>query len=300
MPKLRSADSIPVPLGAPAHAPADLPPAAEITAKASGENFPVASRFLPSTLRDELLALYGFARLADDIGDEASGDRDAQLDWLERELDAVYDGAPAHELMRRLVGPVHAHRIPRDPFARLIEANRQDQRVVRYETFDDLLGYCHLSADPVGELVLYLFDRATPERIALSNRVCGALQVVEHLQDVREDLERGRVYLPAEDMRRFGCGVEDLAGSVSSRQLRRLIAFEAARARSLLAAGAPLARTLPPRPALAVAAFTAGGEAVIGALERADHEVLGRTVRASKPRRVGALLSFLLRMAWPR
>jgi len=208
-------------------------------AQAHLENFRVASRALPQTLRSDLYALYGFARLVDDLGDEARGDRDALLDWLEGDLEALYAGHPQHELMRRLLPTVLAHSIPPEPFLRLIAANRQDQKVSRYETFDDLVAYCRLSADPVGHLVLYVFDSATPDRMRLSDKICTALQVVEHLQDVAEDLARGRVYLPQEDLRQIGCSEPDLAKQPAPHQVRHLIAYESARARRLLEEGAP-------------------------------------------------------------
>jgi squalene synthase HpnC len=261
------------------------------------ENFRVANPILPRALRADLYALYGFARLVDDIGDEAEGDRLAMLGWLDSELDALYAGKPGHELMQRLQPTVRAHGIPPDPFRRLIEANRRDQTVTRYRTFDELLDYCRLSADPVGHLVLYVFDSATPERIALSDRVCTGLQIVEHLQDVGEDLERGRVYLPLEDMESYGCTVEDLSKRPTPEGVRRVVAFEALRARRLLDEGAPLARQLPWRAGLAVAGFVAGGRAAIGEIERRDHDVLSGAPRASQARRLAAFVSVLFGLA---
>ncbi|HEX8856112.1 MAG TPA: squalene synthase HpnC, partial [Thermoleophilaceae bacterium] len=220
------------------------PAPTEVMAKAGGENFPVASRLLPRREREHLLAVYGFARLVDDAGDEASGDRRALLDELDADLARVYEGEPRHPIMRRLQPTVRACAIPREPFERLIEANRRDQRVHRYETFEELLEYCTFSADPVGEIVLHVFGAATPERIELSNAVCSGLQLAEHWQDVAEDRGRGRVYVPSEDMRRFGVAEEELDGSRASEAFRRLMAFEVERARSLLDRGAPLIRTL--------------------------------------------------------
>jgi squalene synthase HpnC len=253
--------------------------------QAGSENFPVASYLLGRRRRADLLAIYGFARLVDDLGDEASGDRLALLDWLESDLDRIYDGGrPEHPVMQSLTPTVADCALPAEPFRRLIEANRQDQRVARYETFDELLAYCELSAAPVGELVLHVFGAATPERIARSDQICNALQVVEHLQDVGEDYARGRVYLPRQDLRRFACHDRDLAGSQVTLPLRELLAFETARARSLLEAGAPLTRTLPPRPRIAVAGFVAGGRAALDALAHAHYEVLGERPRTTKPR----------------
>jgi squalene synthase HpnC len=239
-------------------------------AQAPDENFPVAMWLLGPRTRRHLLAIYGFARLVDDIGDEVEGDRLALLDWLEGELDAVFAGGePEHPVMRALAPTVRECALPRDPFERLIDANRRDQTVTRYETIDELLDYCRLSAAPVGELVLGVFRAATPDRVALSDRICAALQIVEHLQDISEDYARGRVYMPREDLARFDCHDRDLSGEPTTAR-RALIAFEAARARALLSAGAPLARTLTLRPRLAVAGFVAGGRAALNALEGRD------------------------------
>lgn len=264
---------------------AAAPSQAEVMAQAGSENFPVASYLLGRRERAHLLAIYGFARLVDDLGDEALGDRLALLDRLEGDLDRIYGAdEPKHPVMRALVPTVTDCALPAQPFRRLIEANRQDQRVTRYETFDELLAYCQLSAAPVGELVLHVFGAASSERIALSDRVCSGLQVLEHLQDVDEDYARGRVYLPREDLRRFGSQERDLAAGGVSPSLRQLLAFEAARARSLLAAGAPLVRTLSLRPRLAVAGFVAGGRSALDALASSGYEVLGGRPRPTKAR----------------
>jgi squalene synthase HpnC len=254
-----------------------------VMAQARDENFPVASYLLGRRQRVQLLTIYGFARLVDDLGDEASGNRLELLDWLESDLDRIYgEGQPEHPVMRALAPTVAGCALPDRPFRRLIEANRRDQSVTRYETFDELLGYCQLSAAPVGELVLHVFGAASAERIALSDRICAALQVVEHLQDVGEDFARGRVYLPREDLVRFGCQESELGASQVSAPLRAVLAFEAGRARSLLDAGAPLARTLPVRPRLAVAGFVAGGRAALDALECSRYELLDGCPRPSK------------------
>jgi squalene synthase HpnC len=251
------------------------PSRATVMAQAGTENFPVVSRLLPRRLGGHLLAIYGFARLVDDLGDEAPGDRLALLDWAEHELDRIYACIePEHAVMRRLAPTVHECGLPSEPFRRLIAANRHDQEVDRYAAFDELLAYCRLSAAPVGELVLHVFGAATPARIALSDKVCAALQVTEHLQDVGEDHARGRVYLPREDLDRFGCSEEDLARTEATPALRAVVAFEAGRARELLAAGAPLARQLPFRARLAVAGFIAGGRAALDGLERAGWDPL--------------------------
>jgi len=262
---------------------ASAPSAAAVMARAPHENFPVASRLVPRPERGHLLAIYGFARLVDDIGDEAPGDRGALLDWVAGELDTLYAGGePSHPLLRRLAATVRACAIPRGPLDRLVAANRADQVVTRYADFDALLRYCDLSAAPVGELVLHVFGCATPERIALSDRVCAGLQVAEHLQDVAEDLAAGRVYLPQADLAACGCTEEHLRAGAPGPELRAVMALEAQRARELLAAGVPLGRTLPARPAFAVAWFVAGGRAALDALERAGWDVLGRRPRPSR------------------
>jgi squalene synthase HpnC len=244
----------------------DLPDRDGVMAQAGSENFTVASALVGHERQRHLWAIYGFARLVDDVGDEAPGNRMGLLEVVSDELERVYDGAPRHPVMVELQRTVRACRLPSRPFQRLIEANRVDQVQTRYRTFEQLLGYCQLSAAPVGELVLHVFDAATPDRIALSDRICAGLQIVEHLQDIAEDHARGRVYMPEEDVVRFGCKDEDLAGAGTPSR-RALVAFEADRARRLLAAGAPLARTLPPRPRLAIAGFVAGGRAALDTLQ---------------------------------
>jgi squalene synthase HpnC len=263
----------------------DLPTSELVMARAAGENFSVASYVLGRRNRRHLRAIYGFARLVDEIGDASPGDRLALLDAVERELDSVFAGEPTQPLLRALVPTVRELELPREPFLRLIAANRQDQLVTRYDTFADLRAYCALSADPVGELVLHVFGRATPERIAQSDRVCTGLQVVEHLQDVGEDHAHGRIYLPLEDLARFGVDETDLAEARVSEPLRALLAFETERARSLLDAGDPLIRSLRGRARLAVAAYVAGGRAALRALADARYEVLGGTPRPSRSRR---------------
>ena len=266
---------------------------AGVMVQARGENFPVASLFLPRAVRAHLMAIYGFARLADDIGDEAEGDRLAQLDWLESELHRAAEGRASHPLLQRLTPTLRDLGLPLDPFAALIEANRMDQRVCAYETFEDLLGYCRLSAAPVGRLVLMVFGAATPDRIALSDDVCHGLQVVEHLQDVAEDARRGRVYLPQHDLRCCGVDAGELDGTRASPALRRLVAVEASRARTLLDSGPALAATLAWRPRLAVSAFTAGGQAALDAMVERRYDVLGQRCRPGRRRFALRLLADL-------
>jgi squalene synthase HpnC len=278
-----------------AAAPFAAPSAEAVMARAAGENFPVASRLLPRAERADLLALYGFARLVDELGDNAPGDRLAALDWLAAELDHAFAGRAQHPLMVRLQATIAARGLPREPFERLIEANRLDQRQERYESWEQLREYCTLSADPVGELVLALFGLASPERVALSDRVCTALQLAEHCQDVAEDLRAGRIYLPGEDLRRFGVEESELSAPHASEAVRRVIAFEVERARGLLAEGTPLLASLRGRPRLAVAAFIAGGTAALDAIERAGFDVLAGAPQAGNGRRLQALVATLAR-----
>jgi squalene synthase HpnC len=272
-----------------ADAPIGAPAADAVMARARTENFPVASRVLPRRVRSHLLALYGFARLVDELGDEADGDRLAALDWLEAELDRAFEGRAEHPLLVRLQPTLRECELPRGPFVRLIEANRVDQRVSRYSTWEELRAYCALSADPVGELVLGVLDAATPARVALSDSICTALQLTEHLQDVAEDLAHGRVYLPGEDLARFGCTVEQLSAAHAGGPLREVLAFEVARARGLLAEGQPLIGTLRGRARIALAGFVAGGRAALDAIERAGYDVLAGAPRAGTGRRLLAL-----------
>jgi len=263
------------------------PAADDVLAKARRENFPVALFVLPDDIRRHLRAVYGFARLVDDVGDEVAGDREALLDAVAADLDRAFSGAdPRHPLMATLAGFIYELGLPREPFERLIEANRQDQRVSRYETYGDLERYCELSANPVGRLVLYVFGRPSLQRVAWSDSVCTGLQLAEHWQDVGEDYRRGRVYLPREDLRRFGVDEEVLGTRHASPAFRQLMAFEVDRARRLLDAGVPLAASLRGRERLAIAGYVGGGRAALDAVERSGFEVLGEPPKAGNALRL--------------
>jgi squalene synthase HpnC len=252
--------------------------AARIDARASGENFPVVSVLAPRFARPHLRAVYGFARLVDNLGDEAAGDRGPLLDELEREL----EGPPRTEIMRRLHETIADRRLPLDPFRRLIEANRIDQVRHRYETWDDAREYCTYSADPVGRLVLGIYGRADePALVELSDAVCTGLQLVNFLQDPPRDLALGRVYLPQEDLRRFGVADEDLAGPLKQ-EVASLLRFEAERARVLLEQGLPLRAALGGRAGLSVALYARGGLAALAALEKAGWDVFSRRPAPSR------------------
>src|SRR5204863_6912970 len=196
--------------------------AATVARRARTENFPVASLLFPRRLRPHLRAVYGFARIVDILGDEVEGDRLAALGELEREVDACYAGEPTWPVMRVLQPTIREFSLPREPFLRLIEANRMDQRISEYETWDDLREYCRHSADPVGRLALGLLGLdSEPELVAASDDVCTGLQLVNFLQDVPRDLELGRIYLPLEDRLRFGVAELDRP----SPQLLELLRF---------------------------------------------------------------------------
>ncbi|MER7598870.1 squalene synthase HpnC [Streptomyces hydrogenans] len=290
---------------APRHVRADDPSRTTL-GKAADENFPVAPFFLPRDWRDDLMAVYGYARLVDDIGDGdlAPGGADAfglapdagplpLLDALEEDLHRVFDGTPRHPLLRGLQPTVRRRGLTPGPFLGLIQANRQDQLVRRYETYDDLLAYCELSANPVGRLVLGITGTATPERIRRSDEICTALQLVEHLQDVAEDLARDRIYLPAEDLKSFHVTEEELARPSAGAAVRSLVAFQAERARALMHAGLPLVGSVHGRLRLLLAGFAGGGLAALDAIAAAGFDVLSGPPKPTKPsltRQAGAVL----------
>jgi squalene synthase HpnC len=266
----------------------------DVMGQARSENFPVASRVLPRKLRSHLLAVYGFARLVDDIGDESAGDRLAQLDWAEHELERAADGTAEHPVFVALAPTIAHFHLPLDPFRDLIEANRRDQLVARYATFQELTDYCMLSAAPVGRLVLLIFECSSPVRVAQSDAVCVGLQLAEHLQDVAEDFEMGRVYLPQADLAAHGCPSEALLDADHRLALRATVAQEVRRARDLLADGAPLAASLPFRARLAVAAFSAGGAAALDSIERAGFDVVAHRCRPRPSRLLVRWVSVLV------
>jgi squalene synthase HpnC len=267
---------------------------ASVAERARGENFPVASLAFPRELRPHIRALYAYARLVDILGDELEGGpaaRLAALDELEREVDAAFAGTAAWPVLVELQPTIREFALPREPFLRLIEANRMDQLVSEYETWDDVKHYCVHSADPCGRLVLGVLRRLDDgEAVALSDDVCTGLQLVNFVQDVPRDLALRRIYMPAEDRRRFG--VESL--DEPNEPLRHLLEFEAQRARGLLASGEPLGRRLGGRTGRAVTAFSRGGIAAVEALERANFDVFSQRPKPSRMRlartAVGALV----------
>ena len=267
---------------------------ASVSKRARGENFPVASLAFPRDLRPHIRALYAYARLVDILGDELEGGPEARLaalDELEQEVEAAYRGVATWPVLVEVQPTIREFDLPREPFLRLIEANRMDQRISEYESWNDVKQYCVHSADPCGRLVLGVLRRlCDAEAVALSDDVCTGLQLVNFLQDVPRDLALGRVYLPAEDRRRFE--VTELGRP--NQPLRRLLEFEAERACRLLASGDVLGRRLGGRTGRAVAAFSRGGLAAIDALERADFDVFSGRPKPSRARlartAIGALV----------
>jgi squalene synthase HpnC len=281
---------------------AALRQAPAVAAKAASENFPVALRMLPRTYRQHLMAVYVFARTADDLGDEAPAtERLRLLGDLEAEVRAMYESIAAgraagfSDAVGGLRRAVIECDIPMQPFIDLIRANQQDQVITRYETFDDLIGYCRLSANPVGRIVLHVFGSFSPARAELSDLICTGLQLAEHWQDVAEDLRAGRIYLPLADMSDHGCGESDLAAPHVSPRVRELMAFEVERARSLIDTGAPLIGTLRGAARVAVAGYVAGGRAALAAVEAAGYDVLAVTPRPGKARTAAELAMALVR-----
>lgn len=277
-----------------------------VAAKATAENFPVALRVLPKSLRQHLTAYYGFARLTDDIGDEPlpgitgslrpeeeRATRIRLLDELEADVKKIYDGCegPTLPAIRALGETVKTTGIPFSELAGLIQANRQDQLVARYDAYADLVRYCELSANPVGRAVLYIVGAATDERIALSDKVCTALQLVEHWQDVAEDLGNGRVYLPQEDLRAHGVTEADLARPTANADVVSLLKFETERATRLLDEGSPLAGTLKGFARLAISGYIAGGRAALKAIRESGYDVLRATPRPGKAATLAAMAS---------
>jgi squalene synthase HpnC len=267
---------------------------ASVAKRARGENFPVASLAFPRELRPHIRALYGYARLVDILGDELEGGPEARLaalEDLEREVDAAFGGTATWPVLVELQPTLREFGLPREPFGRLIEANRMDQRISEYETWEELKGYCVHSADPCGRLVLGVLRRLDDaEAVSLSDDVCTGLQLVNFIQDVPRDLALGRVYLPAEDRRRFD--VTELERP--NDPLRRLLEFEASRARGLLASGEPLGRRLGGRTGRAVTAFARGGLAAVDALERASFDVFSSRPKPSRSKLARTALGALV------
>ena len=248
------------------------------------ENFHVASWFLPEALRPHFHSIYAYCRVSDDLGDEV-GDTAvalALLDLWGRELDACYEGRARHPVFVALAETIHACSIPKQPFADLLTAFRQDQTVTRYPSMQDVLGYCHYSANPVGRLVLYVCGYSDEERFRLSDATCSALQLANFWQDVRVDFAKGRVYLPQDDMHRFGVSDETIAAGVATPGFRDLLRYEVDYARKLFHEGLPLIGMVARELALDLDLFSRGGLEILNAIERQDYDVLSSRPAISK------------------
>lgn len=252
------------------------------------ENFHVATWFLPKVLRPHFHSIYAYCRVSDDLGDEVGSTSSALalLDLWGRELDACYEGRARHPVFVALAETIRACAIPKEPFADLLIAFRQDQTVTRYDTMDDVLGYCRYSANPVGRLVLYACGEVTPEtreeKFRLSDATCSALQLANFWQDVRVDWGKGRVYLPQADMRRFGASDETIANGVATREFRELLRYEVECTRSLFEQGLQLIGKVNRDLAIDLDLFSRGGLEILRAIEQRGFDVLSARPAISK------------------
>jgi squalene synthase HpnC len=252
------------------------------------ENFSVATWFLPKRLRQDFYNVYAYCRISDDLGDEV-GDAAASLELLDEwqtELDACYEGSPRHPVFVALAETVRLFDIPRHEFSDLLIAFRQDQTVTRFETFDDVLAYCHYSANPVGHLVLYLCGYRDTERQRLSDFTCTALQLANFWQDVSIDYAKGRIYLPLDDLRRFAVSEQDLAQAHNTSAFRAMMTFEVERAQEWFRQGLPLIGKVDRELAIDLELFSRGGQEILNAIARQDYAVLGNRPSISKPRKL--------------
>jgi squalene synthase HpnC len=244
------------------------------------ENFPVASILMPKRLRKPVAAIYHFARAADDIADEGDlpdNERLRQLDTYRGELTRIAAGeAPQLPLFINLAAEIRAHELPMQPFRDLLDAFSQDVVKKRYTNYDELLDYCRRSANPVGNLLLHLYQDVTPVNIAYSDSICTALQLINFWQDVAKDYAIGRIYLPQDDMARFGVSEDQIAEGRPSAAWRALMKFEVDRARALMLQGAPLGSILGGRIGLEMRMIIAGGLRILDKLEAADYDVFHR------------------------
>jgi len=268
----------------------------ERIARSHYENFTLGSHLLPRRLRRHIAAIYAFARTADDLADEeANADRAlAGLDAWERELDACYAGDPHHPVFVALAETVRTFNVPIEPFRRLLTAFRRDVRFAGFATFTELQDYCAHSANPVGHLVLYLFGHRDAERQARADDICTALQLTNFWQDLAVDLRKGRVYLPREDMERFGYATHDLERHAVTPAFRELMAFECARARELFVRGLPLAGMLDPNRGREVRLFARGGLAILDRLEEVGYDAFNARPTLSRWAKVGLVARSLV------
>jgi len=266
------------------------------------ENFPVVTWCLPRRLHQHFYNVYAFCRWADDLGDEVDdAERSLQLlAWWRKELQCCLAGHPRHPVFVALEETIQRFGIPMEPFENLISAFEQDQTVAEYETFAQLRDYCRRSADPVGRIVLHLCERYTEQNVALSDSICTGLQLTNFWQDVARDYDMGRIYLPAEDRRRFGYSADDLQARRTNGAFLDLMQFEVERARTFLQQGLPLAARMPGRLRVDIALFALGGLKVLDHIRHIGYRVW-ETRPVLKRRHIVALMfKALWHLLWPK
>lgn len=259
------------------------------------ENFHVATWFLPKALRPHFHSIYAYCRISDDLGDEV-GDTSAALALLDLwglELDACYEGRARHPVFVALAETIRACSIPKEPFADLLVAFRQDQTVTRFPTMQDVLAYCRYSANPVGRLVLYACGEVSEENFRLSDATCTALQLANFWQDVRVDYGKDRIYIPLDDMKRFGVSEATIAAGTATPEFRKLLAFEVDYARSLFEQGLPLIGRVNRDLALDLDLFSRGGLEILRAIEQCEYDVLSARPAISKGTKIQLALRAL-------
>lgn len=257
------------------------------------ENFHVASWFLPKKLRPHFHAIYAYCRVSDDLGDE-TGNREqslALLDQWNEELDACYEGKATHPVFVALAETIRTCSIPKEPFADLLIAFKQDQIATRFRTMEEVLAYCHYSANPVGRLVLYVCDYTDSERFRLSDMTCSALQLANFWQDVASDYQqRDRIYLPQDAMTRFGVTEDTIAAGHPTPEFRALLKDQVSYARSLFEAGLPLIGMVDSELALDLDLFSRGGLEILNAIEQRDYDVLTARPAISRTTKIALAL----------
>ena len=260
----------------------------ERLAKSHYENFSVATWFLPAKLRQHFYNVYSYCRISDDLGDEVGNAQQSLelLDQWEAELNACYAGSAKHPVFVALSETVRQFAIPKHEFSDLLIAFRRDQTITRFETFNDILDYCKYSANPVGHLVLYLGGYNDAERQKLSDYTCTALQLANFWQDVTVDYLKGRIYLPLEDMRRFGVPEQQIAERRTTPQFIELMKFEVQRAREWFERGLPLIKVVNKELAVDLELFSRGGQEILNAIETQGFDVLRERPVISKPRKL--------------
>ncbi len=265
------------------------------------ENFNIAAFILPKRLRQDLYNIYAFLRLADDIADECPDDREAEevlLNWGEN-LQTPADEEVKEPVIKALRDTIKRHGLSLEPFQRLLSAFRMDLATKRWETWNDLRYYTRHSADPVGHIVLELFNYHDPDFFALSDKICTALQLANHWQDVREDWNRGRVYIPQEDLRRFCVSEDEIALGLATDRFRELMTFEVERARSLFLEGLSLIRKVDPRLRLQLALYWCGGMGALRTIERIDYDILNRSARMTTSDKILVVINAIKRWMMP-